>query len=550
MARTSAVDELESENQELRTRLEAAEDTLRAIRTHEVDALVVGLSGAEHVFTLGNADECYRTFVESMRQGAVTVSRDGTILYCNRYFAELVQSPVEQTIGKSIYRFATAEDEGLLRALIWEGLSARMVKRQFSLRAAGGTYVPAALLATHSGIDEATNVCVLLVTDLTEHEARLAAEAASAAKDRFLALLSHELRTPLTPALLAVIEMEGNSELSADVRDSLAMVRRSIELETRLIDDLLDLSRVISGKLSLRRQLVDIHHVLQNVVETVGSELRQKKLQLQCDFPSDPIMLKADSARLQQVFWNIPKNAVKFSSEGQPIAIRCRDGGDGFVVVEIKDQGQGIEPSMLPHVFEPFEQGNAGQFSGGLGLGLAIAKAVVEAHGGTICAASEGEGKGAAFVVTLPIASAEEEPTAVSVPSSPGATASLRVLLVEDHRDTALAMAKLLRRSGHWIEIAGDVATGLALASAQPFDLLISDIGLPDGTGYELMREIRRKCDLPGIALTGYGMEGDLQATSEAGFAEHIVKPIDPVQLHEVIARVASQRSINPQRLK
>jgi PAS domain S-box-containing protein len=542
MPQTPTLEDLESENQQLRARLESAEETLRAIRSFEVDALIVGLSGTERVFALGSADETYRTFVEVMPHGAVTVSRDGAILYCNRHFAELVRSPLERTIGESIYTFATPEDEGLLRALIWEGLSCPMVKQQFSLRAVDGVHVPAALLATPLAVEGMTHVCVL-VTDLTEHEARLAAEAANAAKDRFLALLSHELRTPLTPALLAVGEMEANTALPPAVREGLAMIRRGIELETRLIEDLLDRSRVISGKLSLRRQQVNLHSLLQNVVATVDPDLREKKLRLHCELSAAAIILNADPTRLQQVFWNLLKNAVKFSSEGGPITIRCRDAASGFVSVDIEDEGAGIDADDLPRVFDAFEQGQSGsrQLSSGLGLGLTIAKAVVEAHGGKISAGSEGRGHGARFVVTLPVATTEAEIRATAPQKlRPSNTAPLRVLLVEDDRDTAVTLSKLLRFSGHQSEIAGDVASALALASAQPFDLVISDIALPDGTGYQLMQQIRENYGIPGIALTGYGMDSDLRASDEAGFAEHLIKPINIERLHEVIARVAS----------
>lgn len=538
--------DLELENQKLRARLEAADETLRAIRSYEVDALVVGLSGKEHVFALGGADESYRTFVEVMPQGAITVSRDGTVLYCNRYFADLVRSPLERTIGASIYDFATTDDEGLLRAMIWEGLSHRTAKRQFSLRARNEVHVPAALMATPLSLEGMTHVC-LLVSDLTEYEARLAAEAASAAKDRFLALLSHELRTPLTPVLLAVEEMEANPALPAGVRENLAMVRRSIELETRLIEDLLDLSRSISGKLSLRRQQVNLQSVLHDVVATVGPEIGEKKLRLHCELSDDPILLNADPARLQQVFWNLLKNAVKFSSVGGQVTIRCRDAVEGFVHVEVQDDGEGIDAAALPKVFDAFEQGQGAVLppSGGLGLGLTIAKAVVEAHGGTIAANSEGRGRGACFVVRLPAATAAASPhDAAPTPTRRRSTRSLRVLLVEDHGDTAIALAKLLRRSGHTVEVADDLAGALELALAHPFDLVISDIGLPDGTGYELMRQIREKFPIPGIALTGYGMDGDLQASAEAGFAEHIIKPVNVVQLREVIARVVSPRKM------
>nr|MBA2623798.1 PAS domain-containing protein [Chthoniobacterales bacterium] len=258
--------DLETENRDLRARLEAAEEMLRAIRSDEVDALVIEQGGAERVRTLGGADEAYRTFVEVMCQGAATVATDGSILYCNPHFAQLLGRPVDRIIGSSVFELVAAEDEGGFRALLWEGISASCAGRPFALRRQDGSAISTIITATPLCVGGTS--CVLIVlTDLTEREARISAEAANRAKDRFLAALSHELRTPLTPVVMVVSALEIDARLPADVRDDLAMVRRNVELETRLIDDLLDLSRVISGKLRLRAEPISAKALIENVLD-------------------------------------------------------------------------------------------------------------------------------------------------------------------------------------------------------------------------------------------------------------------------------------------
>lgn len=540
--------QLEAENRELRVKLEAAEEMLRAIRSDEVDALVIAQGGADRVRTLGGADEAYRTFVEVMCQGAITVATDGSILYCNPYFAQLLRAPVERMIGSSVFEFVAPEQEGGLRAVLWEGMSASCEGRPLELRRHDGSAI--STIVTAAPLTVGGTSCVLMVlTDLTEREALISAEAANRAKDRFLAALSHELRTPLTPVVMVVAAMEIDARLPSDVREDLAMVRRNVELETRLIDDLLDLSRVISGKLRMRAEPISTKSLIQNVLNMVSSDVNQKSLNVRCQWLASRDCVDGDPARLQQLIWNVIKNAVKFSSQRGEIAVRLWNSDDTTLQLEIRDRGVGINPALLTRIFNAFEQAetSSARQPGGLGLGLTISKAIVEMHGGDIRADSDGPGKGTTITVTLPVSTAQiAAPPAPAVSSdTSAANRKFRVLLVEDHRETATILAKLLERSGHTVAVAHTVESALSRASAEPFDLIISDIGLPDGTGHDLMRQIRKTCGIPGVALTGYGMEDDLNRSREFGFAEHIVKPVNLTHLQSVMDRVVTQHALS-----
>jgi signal transduction histidine kinase/ActR/RegA family two-component response regulator len=381
-----------------------------------------------------------------------------------------------------------------------------------------------------------------------EREARAEAEAANRAKDRFLAVLSHELRTPLSPVVMTIPAMEADGELPAKFREELAMVRRNIDLEVKLIDDLLDLSRVTSGKLRLELQGVRAHEVLRHAVRNSVPEAQGKRLEIREVLGAADDALLADPGRLQQVFWNLLRNAVKFTPEGGEIEVRTWNRAEGQLVVEVQDSGVGIPAEVLPRVFDAFEQGDVRmtrQF-GGLGLGLAIAKAVVEMHGGTIRAASEGVGRGATFSVELQTSAAPKraELPAPQEGTRVAAAQATRVLLAEDHPDTARTMARLLAALGFEVKAANSVAGALALAAGERFDVMVSDIGLPDGTGYELMEQIRRRHGMKGIALSGYGMEEDVRRSREAGFSEHMVKPINVASLEGVLRRVVGGREL------
>jgi signal transduction histidine kinase len=370
--------------------------------------------------------------------------------------------------------------------------------------------------------------------------ARDEAEAANRAKDQFLAVLSHELRTPLSPVVMTIGAMEDDPDLPPRLREDVAMVRRNIDLETKLIDDLLDVSRVITGKLRLRAEQVALHDVLRHVLEVCEMDRASKRLEVVTELRAAADRVTGDPARLEQVFWNLLKNAIKFTPEGRRIVVRTANPEGGRVRVEVVDHGVGIDPTALPRLFNAFEQGNAAvthQF-GGLGLGLAISKAVVDLHGGTIRAESSGPGAGSTFVVELagsvPAADGEQPPTASK--SSNGRKP--RVLLVEDHADTAKALSRLLKNSGYPVTTAATVADALQLADAHPFDLVVSDIGLPDATGYDLMRTLRDRHGIKGIALSGYGLDEDMRRSREAGFLDHLTKPINLPQLEAVIHRV------------
>ena len=384
-------------------------------------------------------------------------------------------------------------------------------------------------------------------------EARDRAQAADRAKEQFLAVLSHELRTPLSPVVMALGAIEKDAELPAHLREPVAMVRRNIDLETKLIDDLLDVSRVASGKLRLRAETVRLHELLRHAGEVCAEDVAAKRLEVVSDFRATCDRVTGDPARLQQVFWNLLKNAIKFSDEGGRITLATRDAEGERVRVEVIDAGAGIPRDVLPRLFHAFEQGDANvtRRFGGLGLGLAISKAVVDLHGGSIAAESDGPGTGARFVVELGTTrGALDEAKAPA--AAPGAEAdgrrrrrrrqrTLRILVVEDHVDTAFVLARLLAASGHKVKTAGTVAAALKLAAAEPFDLLVSDIGLPDNSGYELMDAVRRRHGMKGIALSGYGMEGDMQRSRAAGFVDHLTKPVDVEQLEAVIERVSRE---------
>jgi PAS domain S-box-containing protein len=386
-----------------------------------------------------------------------------------------------------------------------------------------------------------------VIVDVTEErhakrllqEAKETAEAASAAKDRFLAVLSHELRTPLTPVLMTVASLELEPELPESVREDMAMIRRNVELETKLIDDLLDLSRITSGKLRLRLQAVDLNEAVRQVCGICRSQVLEKGLRLTCDLDAPVGLVSADPARLQQVLWNVVKNAAKFTPQGGEIHVRTRLDGNRRIV-EVRDSGIGIAPEMLPRIFDAFEQGEGitRQF-GGLGLGLAISKALIELHGGSIRVTSDGHGTGATFSIEIPAPSESVEAHPVKVPQNASRNdhAHFRLLVVEDHPDTAHTLGRILRAAGFSVVAANNVASALKVAAIEPFDLILSDIGLPDGTGYDLLREVRKHRSVQAIAMSGFGMEEDLRKSREAGFAEHLVKPVNIPDLLDAIRR-------------
>jgi PAS domain S-box-containing protein len=375
-------------------------------------------------------------------------------------------------------------------------------------------------------------------------QAREAAEAANTAKDRFLAMLSHELRTPLSPVLHATTLLDDQA-CPEPMRSTIATIRRNVQLEARLIDDLLDLARIRNGKLQLQVEPVDAHDLLRRAVEICQSDIQTRRLHLTLDLRARRPNVEADPARIQQIFWNLISNSVKYTPSEGAITLRTEDDeAAGNLRVEVVDTGVGIEPRRLESIFDAFEQANSGR-SGGLGLGLAICRALVALHGGRIEAHSDGLGAGARFTVTLPAArevpaSPETAPTVSAQLPARG----LRVLLVEDHVDTAATLGRLLTLAGYVVQTAVTVAAALQRIDESEFDVLVSDIGLPDGSGLDLMPkfvETSAGRPIAGIALSGFGMAEDIERSHAAGFHEHLIKPVDFALLRKALARVASR---------
>ncbi|MEY2506258.1 MAG: hypothetical protein QOH01_587 [Verrucomicrobiota bacterium] len=364
-------------------------------------------------------------------------------------------------------------------------------------------------------------------------KARAEAERANRAKDSFLAMLSHELRTPLTPVLTSVVALEQSADLPAEMHASLQMIRRNVELEARLIDDLLDLTRISKGKVQLNLEEVDAHVLLRSALEICQADIDKKNLELRTDFKAEKVCLEADPARLQQIFWNLIKNAVKFTPEGGRLEIRTKNRDDGLCV-EVSDTGMGIDAETLPKIFNAFEQGDRSQL-GGLGLGLAISKTLVETHHGKLIAESDGPNKGATFTAIFPARETTGDMHRNAAPVAKPAHKAMRVLLVEDHEDTNRSLTQLLRRRGYHVQPAHTVRAALEAASQEQFDVLVSDIGLPDGTGIELMEKLKIDHPIFGIALTGFGMEDDLRKSHDVGFHHHLVKPVDLNRLDALI---------------
>jgi signal transduction histidine kinase len=389
--------------------------------------------------------------------------------------------------------------------------------------------------------------------------ARTVAERESRAKDDFLAALSHELRTPLTPVLLTAASLREDSRLPVEVRTQLGMIERNIELEARLIDDLLDLTKISHGKLEFRPESCDAHRLIRFAVEIVRADAGAKGISIACNLQAEHSGLMADPARFQQVIWNLLRNALKFTPQGGKVAVRtCNeiDADEGcWLRIEVVDTGIGIEPERLEEIFLPFEQGGlAGDHRyGGVGLGLAIARSVVHLHNGRISAQSGGRNRGATLIVELPRATLARpqlsdglRSASTSLPRNSTlrgekTAAALRILVVEDHASTLEALSRLLVKDGHQVSTAATAGAALAVAGTANFDLVISDLGLPDGSGLDLMRKLRERHTLQGVALSGYAMDEDIQRSREAGFAAHVAKPVAIGELRRVIASVPRQ---------
>ncbi len=383
-----------------------------------------------------------------------------------------------------------------------------------------------------------------------EQAARGEAEAASRAKDEFLAIVSHELRAPLTPMLLWTRMLQGNMLDEAARMRAIEVIESNARAQAQLVEDLLDVSRIVTGKLRLEVAPVALARVIEEALESTrpASEARGVEVVLALD--PDVGMVHGDAGRLQQVVWNLLSNAVKFTPRGGRVDVRLAADGDELELT-VRDTGSGISQAFLPHVFERFRQadGQPTRAHGGLGLGLAIVRHLVEAHGGRVRAESAGDGQGATFVVCLPrygVAASADDTGAAARSLPRERLRGRRVLMVDDDADTRSALGAILTNAGAELRDAESAAAAMEVLRAWRPDLLVSDLGLPDEDGYTLMRRIRALApsaggNVPAVALTGYARAADRARCIEAGFQRHVVKPVDPVELIDVVATVLAE---------
>jgi PAS domain S-box-containing protein len=409
------------------------------------------------------------------------------------------------------------------------------------------------------------------IVDLTErnrleNERRLAEEegerlrhtealavASAEAKDEFLARLSHELRTPLTPVLAALTDPNLTRQAPAALRNALKMMRRDVELEVRLIDDLLDVTRISRHRLRIKHEAVDVHAAIEDVVSLLAHEATTRGIQIATKRQADASWVMGDATRLRQVLWNLSHNALKFTPRGGRVTIASTNSPEGALEVRVSDTGRGMDASTVARLFEGDDRRLVPlPPEAGLGLGLTICQGVVQAHGGTIRAASAGWNRGSTFTVVLPDAfDGEHDSRGRPASDAPGMgeaapecdPSNVQILLVEDDEDTAAMMSALLGLHGYHVEVARSVDEAVRKSDEHRFDLLISDIRLPDGTGIDLMRRLGAVRARHAIAVSGFGSPEDARRSLEAGFDEHLVKPLDMTTVLDTIERHCGRSS-------
>jgi len=493
--------------------------------------------------------EQFHILVDSVEEYAIyLLDPNGNVITWNTGAEKIKGYSAEEIIGKNFASFYTADDvaAGKPQRNLREASRRGYIRDQgLRVRKDGSTFeadVVITVLRDEAGEIRGFSKVTRDITDQIrsrEFEAeKIAAQKASKAKDDFLAALSHELRTPLTPALAAATYLQDNAEkFPREFAEDIQIIKRNVQLQARLIDDLLDLTRIARGMLHLEMEDCDAHKIIENALEMAKSTIAAKRFKLSTGLKAKRYHILADCIRLQQVFWNLINNAVKFTAQGGQITIRTFNDKDGRFHFEIEDTGIGIEPQRLASLFQPFEQADpsVGRQFGGLGLGLAISKRLIDLHHGRIEAESRGRSFGATFKVTL---DAQPEGTAaVGVNHRLGGKTSkpLRILLVEDHKDTRRTLSRLLTHFGHDVVTADNVEGAMAIMASDNIDAVLCDIGLPDGSGYEVAAQARANGGIKAIALTGFGTEQDVQRSKEAGFDFHLVKPINFQELQTVL---------------
>jgi len=498
---------------------------------------------------LHDTTEQFHILVDSVEEYAIyLLDPNGNVITWNTGAEKIKGYSAEDIVGKNFASFYTADDvaAGKPQRNLREASRRGYIRDQgLRVRKDGSTFEAEVIItALHDdtgkirGFSKVTRDITDQIRSREFEAEKIAAQKAGKAKDDFLAALSHELRTPLTPALAAATYLQDNAEkFPREFAEDIQIIKRNVQLQARLIDDLLDLTRIARGKLHLELEDCDAHKIIENALEMAKSAIAAKQFNLSIGLEAKRYHILADCIRLQQVFWNLINNAVKFTSQGGQITLRTFNDKDGRSRFEIEYTGIGIEPQRLSSLFQPFEQADPSvsrQF-GGLGLGLAISKRLIDLHHGRIEADSRGRSFGATFKVTLD-AQPEGAATAGNNHRAGGKTSKpLRILLVEDHHDTRRTLSRLLIHFGHDVVTADNVEGAMAVIASNNIDAVLCDIGLPDGSGYEVATQARAKGHIKAIALTGFGTERDVQRSKEAGFDFHLVKPINFQELQTIL---------------
>jgi PAS domain S-box-containing protein len=484
---------------------------------------------------LRETDVRYRWLFESSMDAILIGSLDGKYIDANPAAAEMLGVPLERLIGSRSSEFVLPEwwergkeiRQTLLQTGRWEGV--------FPMRRVDGSIVWAEYRSRFDG-----QSFIGFVRDVTQRRrTEEDLKEAGRRKDEFLAMLAHELRNPLGPIRNAAAVLRQISPAVPPLERARDMIDRQVAHMARLVDDLLDVSRISQGKILLRKQQLDFTALVRATVEDHRSLLENNELTLTAELPGDPLSVLGDPTRLYQVVGNLLQNANKFTNPEGRVTVRLsRDPEEGVAVLAVEDTGIGMEPDILSRLFEPFSQDDRSldRSHGGLGLGLALVKELVELHGGTVQATSAGQGFGSSFRVRLPLlfetkAAAETGPAVSPLPRS------LKILVVEDNPDAAESLAMLLELAGHQVEVAHTGQEGMSIAQRLHPDVALCDIGLPGGMdGYALARALRASDETSGaylIAISGYGQEEDKRQAREAGFDEHLTKPVDPAVLRQ-----------------
>jgi len=529
---------------DLRRRLREAEDTINAIRDGHVEALVVSAAEGEQIYTLRTVDQPYRLMVEQMREGAVTLSADGTILYCNHRFAELMARPPERIAGQTLSAFLHADDHETLHRV----LNSESCRAEVQLKTAAGTLNPAQLSSIMLNIDGVSTVAVV-VTDLTHERTERGLRESNRLKDEFLATLSHELRTPLN-VILGWTRMLLHDHLSEKTgRHALELIDRNAQAQAQLVNDLVDMSRMTTGKLRVQLESSPVVPALEAALESVRPAAQAKGLSIHTAWHVQDANIWADATRLQQVLWNLLSNAIKFTPNGGRISVTAEQ-VDQHIRIKVADTGIGIDPAFLPHVFDRFRQADSATTRryGGLGLGLAIVHDLVRLHGGDVEVHSPGVDRGATFVVTFRASDASPAVSGQSIPARmPISLEGVSILLLEDHADSRELLVQTLKNSGADVVAFCTVSDAFAALDRIRPSVIVADIALPDEDGYAFIRRVRAHSTpaiqaIPAIAVTAYATIPDREEALAVGFQQHLAKPVDPGRLVQVIRELTDGR--------